>query len=46
MGDKMKKARLRWFRYVKERCIDVLVMRCERLTMVGVRRGRGRLKKY
>lgn len=36
----------RWFRHVKRRCTDVLVGRYERLAMVNLRTGRGRLKKY
>lgn len=30
---------------VKRRCTDILVRKCERLTMVGLKRGRGRPKK-
>ncbi|KAL3328216.1 hypothetical protein AABB24_035713 [Solanum stoloniferum] len=44
--DKMRKARLRWFRHVKRRCIDTLVRKCERLVIEGMRIGRGRPKKY
>lgn len=36
--DKMRKERLRWFGYVKRRCSDVLVRRCERLTIVCLRK--------
>lgn len=41
----MREVRLRWFVHVKRRCVDVPLRRCERLVVVGVRRGRGRLKK-
>ena len=37
---------LRWFKHVKRKLTKDLVKRCERLTMVGLWRGRGRLKKY
>ena len=41
---KMRKLRLKWFRHVK-RSVDALVRRRERLAMVGIRRGRDKLKK-
>ncbi|KAG5585688.1 hypothetical protein H5410_046122 [Solanum commersonii] len=41
----MRKGRLRWFGHVK-RCASAPVRRCERLDIVGTRKGRGRLKKY
>ncbi|XP_070022910.1 uncharacterized protein [Nicotiana sylvestris] len=44
--DKMREARLRWFRHVKRRGVDALVRRCERLALEGQRRGRYRPKKY
>lgn len=44
-ANKMRKVRLRWFSYVKRRCTDVPVRRCERLDVARVRRGRGRPKK-
>ncbi|KAK4730683.1 hypothetical protein R3W88_023671 [Solanum pinnatisectum] len=44
--DKMRKSRMRWFRHVKRTCMDAPVRRCERLTIEGLRRGRGRPKKY
>nr|XP_009758201.1 PREDICTED: uncharacterized protein LOC104210926 [Nicotiana sylvestris] len=44
--DKMREARLRWFGHVQRRSLDVPVRRCERLVVVGTRRGRGRPKKY
>ncbi|XP_049381377.1 uncharacterized protein LOC125845938 [Solanum stenotomum] len=44
--DKISEARLRWFVHVKRRYTDALVRRCDRLDIVGVRRGRGRPKKY
>ncbi|XP_059281362.1 uncharacterized protein LOC132035061 [Lycium ferocissimum] len=45
VADKMRGARLRWFRHVKRRCKDAPVRRCESLAIVGVRRGKGRLMK-
>lgn len=45
VADKMSKRRLRWFEHVK-RFEDALVRRCERLDIVGSRRGRGGPKKY
>lgn len=46
MVDKMREERLRWLKHVKRRYIDVPARRCEQLAMVGLRRGRGRMKKY
>lgn len=46
MVNKMREARLRQFGHLKRRCIYILVMMCERLVMVGLRRGRCRRKKY
>ncbi|XP_059295335.1 uncharacterized protein LOC132048650 [Lycium ferocissimum] len=46
IADKMKGARLRWFRHMKRRCEDVPVRRCQSLAIIGVRRGRGRLMKH
>ncbi|KAK4372544.1 hypothetical protein RND71_007928 [Anisodus tanguticus] len=46
VDDKMREARLRWFRHVQRRDTDAPVRRCERLAMDGFRRGRGRPKKY
>ncbi|XP_019256402.1 PREDICTED: uncharacterized protein LOC109234803 [Nicotiana attenuata] len=43
--DKMRESRLRWSGHVKRRTIDAPVRRCERLTMSGLRRGRGSPKK-
>ncbi|KAF3645208.1 hypothetical protein FXO38_19763 [Capsicum annuum] len=43
---KMREARLIWFGHVKRRGMDAPVRRCERLTLDGFRRGRGRPKKY
>ncbi|XP_070035032.1 uncharacterized protein [Nicotiana tomentosiformis] len=43
--DKMREARLRWFGHVRRRSTDAPVRRCERLTLEGLRRGRGRPKK-
>lgn len=41
--DKMREPKLRWFRHVKRRNTYAPVMRCERSTIVGFRRGRSRL---
>ncbi|WMV20034.1 hypothetical protein MTR67_013419 [Solanum verrucosum] len=38
--DKTRKAKLRWFKHMKRRCVDALVSMCERFALVGVRRGR------
>lgn len=38
--------KLRWFGHVNRRCTNVPVRRCERLVVLGLTRGRGRLKKY
>ncbi|XP_070053996.1 uncharacterized protein [Nicotiana tomentosiformis] len=43
--DKMREARLRWFDHVRRRSTDAPVRRCERLTLEGLQKGRGRLKK-
>ncbi|PHT71523.1 Transcription factor HBP-1b(c1) [Capsicum annuum] len=45
-GYKMRKERLRLFGHVKRRGADAPVGRCERLDIVGTRRGRRRPKKY
>ncbi|KAG5583186.1 hypothetical protein H5410_053813 [Solanum commersonii] len=42
--DKMKEARLRWFRYVKRRYTDTPVRKCERLAIVGIRRGKDKIE--
>lgn len=42
----MRKARLRWVIHVKRRRTDAPMWMCERLTLVGFRRRRGRPKKY
>lgn len=44
--DKMREVWLSWFGHVMRRCIDALVRRRERLSMVDLMRGRGRPKKY
>ncbi|XP_070017052.1 uncharacterized protein [Nicotiana sylvestris] len=44
--DKLRESRLRWFGHVKKRDIAASVRRCERLSMAGLRKGRGRPKKY
>ncbi|XP_059281238.1 uncharacterized protein LOC132034923 [Lycium ferocissimum] len=43
--DKMREGRLRWFGHVQRRCVDAPVRRCERMAVVGLKRGRGRPKK-
>ena len=43
--DKMREGRLRWFGHVQRRCADAPVRRCERMAVVGLKRGRGRPKK-
>ncbi|PHU02833.1 ATP-citrate synthase alpha chain protein 2 [Capsicum chinense] len=44
--NKMREGRLRWFGPVMRRGTDSPVRRCERLTLDGFRRRRGRPKKY
>ncbi|KAF3667898.1 hypothetical protein FXO38_08345 [Capsicum annuum] len=44
--DKMREVRLRWFGHVMRRGTDTPVRRCERLTLDGFKRGRGRPRKY
>ncbi|PHT84925.1 putative GTP-binding protein OBGM, mitochondrial [Capsicum annuum] len=39
--EKMREVRLRWFGHVMRRGTDVPIRRCERLALVGFRRGRG-----
>ncbi|XP_070026013.1 uncharacterized protein [Nicotiana sylvestris] len=46
VDDKMREVRLRWFGHVQRRSIDAPVRRCERLVVMGMRRGRRRPKKY
>nr|XP_016492639.1 PREDICTED: uncharacterized protein LOC107812125 [Nicotiana tabacum] len=46
VDEKMREARLRWFEHVRRRSPDAPVRSCERLTVVGARRGRGRPKRY
>ncbi|KAG5575905.1 hypothetical protein H5410_056039 [Solanum commersonii] len=46
MENKMQEVRLRWFGHAKRRSAFASVRRCERLTRVGLRRGKGRPKKY
>lgn len=43
---KMREVTLRWFRHAKRRNIDNPVRRCERLAKKGIRKDRGRPKKY
>ena len=42
--DKMRETRLRWFGHIMRRCINALVRRCEMITLMQYRRGRGRPK--
>ncbi|XP_075086512.1 uncharacterized protein LOC142169176 [Nicotiana tabacum] len=44
--DKLRESRLRWFGHVKKRDISASFRRSERLTMAGLRKDRGRPKKY
>ncbi|XP_070029620.1 uncharacterized protein LOC142170215 [Nicotiana tabacum] len=44
--DKLRKSRLRWFRNVMRKDIDAPVRRCEILSIVGLRKGRGMPNKY
>ncbi|XP_075096148.1 uncharacterized protein LOC142174255 [Nicotiana tabacum] len=46
MEAKLRESRLRWFGHVRRRNIDASVRSCERLTIAGLRKGRGRPKKY
>ncbi|XP_070007691.1 uncharacterized protein [Nicotiana sylvestris] len=46
IDDKMREARLRWFGHIQRRSPYAPVMRCERLVVEGMRRGRGQPKKY
>nr|XP_016435361.1 PREDICTED: uncharacterized protein LOC107761633 [Nicotiana tabacum] len=43
--DKIRESSLKWFGHAKRRSIDAFVRRYERLTMVGLRKGRGRPRK-
>ncbi|VFQ68296.1 unnamed protein product [Cuscuta campestris] len=43
--DKLREARLRWFGQVRRRDADAPVRRCERITVIGGSRGRGRPRK-
>lgn len=43
--DKMREVRLRWLKRVKRRCTIALVIKCEKLTIVGIRRGKEKMKK-
>lgn len=43
--DKMLKTRLRWFGHVKRRSTDVRARKCEKLAVLGLRKGRDRPKK-
>ncbi|VFQ89320.1 unnamed protein product [Cuscuta campestris] len=43
--DKLREARLRWFGHVRRRDADAPVRRCEKITVIGGSRGRGRPRK-
>lgn len=43
---KIREARLRWFGHVMRKSTDSLVRRYERLARDGLKRGRGKPKKY
>ncbi|KAG5595087.1 hypothetical protein H5410_036319 [Solanum commersonii] len=43
--DKMWEARLRWFEHKNRKTTDALVRMCEKLAVMGFRRGRGRPRK-
>ncbi|VFQ84645.1 unnamed protein product [Cuscuta campestris] len=43
--DKLREVRLRWFGHVRRRDADAPVWRCERITVIGGSRGRGRPRK-
>lgn len=45
MEYKLRKVRMKWFEHVKRRYLDAHVTRCERLNIVGLRRGKERPKK-
>ncbi|XP_070025286.1 uncharacterized protein [Nicotiana sylvestris] len=45
-NDKMQETRLRWFGHVQRKSLDAPIRRCEQLVVEGMRRGRGRPKKY
>lgn len=40
------KKRVAKMRYEKRSCTNTCIRRCERLSIVGMRRGKGRLEKY
>ncbi|KAG5586658.1 hypothetical protein H5410_047092 [Solanum commersonii] len=42
----MREARLKWFGHLKRRCADAPVIMCERLVIEGMKRARGKPKKY
>lgn len=44
-ADKMGKAKLKLLERVKRRSADAPIMRCERLVVARIRKGRGRPKK-
>ncbi|VFQ79148.1 unnamed protein product [Cuscuta campestris] len=43
--DKLREARLRWFGHVRQRDADAPIRRCERITVIGGSRGRGKPRK-
>ncbi|XP_070015452.1 uncharacterized protein [Nicotiana sylvestris] len=46
IDDKMREARLKWFGHIQRRSPDAPIRRRDRLVVEGMRRGRGRPKKY
>lgn len=45
IANKMRTTGMRWFGYVKRRCMEASIRRCESLAIVDSGRGRGRPKK-
>ena len=44
LEDKLRESRLRWFGHVKRRCVNAPVRRCEKISLLQYKRGRGRPK--
>uniref|UniRef100_A0A7C8ZR67 Uncharacterized protein n=1 Tax=Opuntia streptacantha TaxID=393608 RepID=A0A7C8ZR67_OPUST len=43
--DKIREARLRWFRHIRRRSVDTQVRRCEKLDRSDLKQSRGRSRK-